>query len=164
MTAESSVPQASAAMPKTDGVVSGNQTLVVKKLAVLAWSAGTVRQIRKTAMAAMMTSTNAPAAADRPRKIRSPSRTAAAARSRTRAGSAAVPPPTARLLGVGCSSWVSSLSGRGAPRPSGTGRTLGGGRTALGLVTVRSVSQSAVRRSWRRRPAPWSGSPSGSGA
>ena len=40
MTAVMSVPNASAAMPKTAGFASGNQTWVVKKLAVLACSDG----------------------------------------------------------------------------------------------------------------------------
>ncbi len=49
----------------------GNQPSKVKKLAVLARSAGTALAIRKTAMAAMMTSTIAPAARVRTRNARS---------------------------------------------------------------------------------------------
>src|SRR6478736_3102838 len=74
-TLESRVPQASAAIPKTDGDESGNQTLVVQKLAVLAWSAGTARQNRKTAIPRMTSSRETLAAAAIPENTRSPRRT-----------------------------------------------------------------------------------------
>ena len=72
-----SVWNSSAAIPNWTGLSSGSHCWNVKKLAVLARSAGTDRKIRNAAMAAMISSTVAPAATLSDRKTRSPRRTAA---------------------------------------------------------------------------------------
>jgi hypothetical protein len=70
------VPNSSAAIPKTGGELSGNHWVSVKKLAVLVVKDGIERQIRKTAIAAMMTNTAIPEFRLSPRKTRSPRRCA----------------------------------------------------------------------------------------
>ena len=57
MKAVTSVPNSSAAIPNWTGFSSGSQCWMVKKLTVLARSAGTELQTRKTAIAAMITRT-----------------------------------------------------------------------------------------------------------
>ena len=77
MTAETRVPNARAAIPKTGGLPSGFQLCSVKKFAVFDVSDGVARQMRNRAIAAMMTSTREPAPKEIPRKTRSPRRTLA---------------------------------------------------------------------------------------
>jgi hypothetical protein len=89
------VPYASAPMPNFGAGSLGNQPSKVKKLAVLAFSAGTAFAIRKIAIATMMTSTIAPAASVR-------ARNADSAPKPRRRGSAPPPPipePLARGSG-----------------------------------------------------------------
>ncbi len=69
------VPNSSAAMPNTGGSACGFQTWVVNRLPLLPVNAGIAFQIRKTAIAAMTTSSRPPEPAARPLKTWSPSRT-----------------------------------------------------------------------------------------
>ena len=64
----STVPNASAAMPNRGWASFGNQAVEVRKFALSTRRAGTAFEIRKIAMATMMTSTIDPAAMLRPRK------------------------------------------------------------------------------------------------
>jgi hypothetical protein len=73
----SSVWNSSAAMPNCTGLSSGSHCWKVKKLTVLSRRAGIDRRSRKAAIAAMISSTVAPAATLSERNTRSPGRTAA---------------------------------------------------------------------------------------
>ena len=69
------MPNSSAAMPKTGGFAPGVHTWVVSRLPELPLNAGSAFQIRKNAMAAMMTSSRPPDPAASPLKTWSPRRT-----------------------------------------------------------------------------------------
>ena len=76
MSAVMIVPNSSAAIPKTGGELSGNHWVSVKKLAEFVVRDGIERQIRKTAIAAMITRTAIPEVRLSPRNTRSPRRCA----------------------------------------------------------------------------------------
>ena len=91
ISALTTVPKASAAMPNRGGLSFGNQSVSVKKFASSARSAGIAFAIRKTVIATMMTRTIVPAARVRPRKMDS-------APNPLRRGSAPPPPSPPPLV------------------------------------------------------------------
>ena len=155
------VPNSSAATPNTGGFPPGFHFSVVNSVhGLCAVSAGIAFQIRKAAIAAMISSRMAPDAADRPRKIRSPARTcrpvmpAASAVGNPDASSAPTSPAlcarSSARLSTDCPARIVSSWSRRVPILGHRIGPAGGGH--VGSVSVRVLMSEMVTHPAAQRP------------